>query len=62
MNSAGDDVVFLARSPNRLAVLCAFVDGPTDRRALERTTGASRITVGRVLGDLTETPDTHRWR
>lgn len=54
MDLAVDDVVFLARSPNRLAILRTVADEPADRRALERATGASRITVGRVLDDFTD--------
>ncbi len=54
MDSAVDDVTFLARSRHRLAILRILADGPADRRTLERATGASRITVGRILGDLTD--------
>jgi len=54
MDPAVDDVSFLARSPNRVAILRVLVDEPADRRALEGAAGASRITVGRILGDLTD--------
>lgn len=47
-----EDVAFLVRSPNRVAVLSALVEEPCDRRTLRETVGASRVTVGRIVSDL----------
>jgi predicted transcriptional regulator len=52
MNDAFADVEFLAGSPNRVAVLGALVERPRDRRDLSDALDVSRVTVGRVLGDL----------
>ena len=52
MDPAVEDVAFLARSPNRVAVLRALADGSLDRHDLTAAVDASRITVGRVVGDL----------
>jgi predicted transcriptional regulator len=52
-----DDVAFLTRSPNRVAVLSALASGPQRRHELVEATGASRVTVGRILRDL----DTRGW-
>lgn len=49
-----DDVAFLARSPNRVAVLRALADGPRSRHELVEETSASRVTVGRILHDFDE--------
>ncbi|MFC7176267.1 helix-turn-helix transcriptional regulator [Halosegnis marinus] len=49
---AHDDAAFLARSPNRVAVLGALAEEPMTRRELRAETGASRVTVGRVTTDL----------
>lgn len=47
-----DDISFLVRSPNRVAVLEALADGPYSRQILVEETLASRVTVGRVLTDF----------
>lgn len=52
MGTAFDDIAFLAGSQNRAAVLLAVADAPHDRHELERETGASRVTLGRILSDL----------
>lgn len=49
-----DDVEFLARSQNRFAVLDALTDEPHTRRELQTKTGASRVTIGRIVADLAE--------
>jgi predicted transcriptional regulator len=49
---SADDVSFLARSPNRAAVLSALSDAPCDRGELRERVGASRVTVGRITTDL----------
>jgi|AntDeeMinimDraft_5_1070356.scaffolds.fasta_scaffold00482_3 predicted transcriptional regulator len=46
------DVSYLARSENRIEVLDALTTGPQDRHALETVTGASRVTVGRILAEF----------
>ncbi|SDM73859.1 IclR helix-turn-helix domain-containing protein [Halogranum gelatinilyticum] len=57
MSTALEDVAFLTRSPNRVAVLAALASGPQRRHELVEATGASRVTVGRILRDL----DTRGW-
>ena len=47
-----DDVVFLARSPNRVAVLAALGERPATRADLLDLLDLSRVTLGRVLDDL----------
>ncbi|WP_435365773.1 helix-turn-helix transcriptional regulator [Haloarchaeobius sp. DYHT-AS-18] len=47
-----EDVAFLARSPNRAAVLAALVDAPCGRAELRERVGASRVTIGRITTDL----------
>lgn len=54
MPSSLDDVEFLARSPNRIAVLEALATTAQTHRQLQEETGASRVTVQRVLGDLAD--------
>jgi hypothetical protein len=49
-----DDVAFLTRSPNRVAVLEALAEGRHSRRGLVDETPASRVTVGRILHDFEE--------
>lgn len=49
MDQALEDVAFLARSPNRVHVLEHLAESPHDRRDLEEATGASRVTLGRIL-------------
>lgn len=45
---------FLARSENRVAVLLELDDAAAGRDELRTETGASQVTIGRVLGDLTD--------
>lgn len=52
--SAFEDAAFLARSPNRLAVLDALTEEPTPRPALRDRAEVERVTLGRVLEDLVE--------
>lgn len=52
-----EDIAYVARSPNRAAVLSALEEGPATRRELGERTGASRATLARILGDLEE----RRW-
>jgi DNA-binding transcriptional ArsR family regulator len=52
MPSPLDDVAFLSRSENRVAVMRALADGPHSRQELVETTDGSRVTVGRVLSDF----------
>lgn len=47
-----EDVSYLARSENRIEVLEALAAGRKGRAALEAETGASRVTVGRILAEL----------
>lgn len=54
MDTALEDIAFLARSENRVAIFRALADRPRDRRELETETGVSRSTLGRALGDLEE--------
>lgn len=49
-----NDVEFLIRSTNRLDVLEAVQDGPRDRSDLRSETDFSRVTLSRILGDLTD--------
>lgn len=52
MDEPFEDFEFLARSEHRVRVLRALAQGPCDRTDLESTTGASRATLGRILGDF----------
>ncbi|WP_224449766.1 helix-turn-helix transcriptional regulator [Haloprofundus salilacus] len=52
MESALEDIEFLALSANRVEVLDALADEPHTRRALEERTGASQPTLGRILHDF----------
>ncbi len=54
MGTALDDIAFLARSPNRFAVLEALATGSLDRRELMDDVGISRATLGRIFADLQE--------
>lgn len=49
-----NDVEFLIRSTNRLDVLDAVQDGPRPRHSLRSETDFSRVTLSRILGDLTD--------
>lgn len=52
MASSLEDIAFLARSENRVAIFRALADRARTRRELETETGVSRSTLGRALGDL----------
>lgn len=52
--TALEEVEFLSRSPNRIAVLSALTDGPRGRYDVEDATGVSRATLGRILEDFEE--------
>jgi predicted transcriptional regulator len=52
MDAALEDVEFLARSPNRVAVLQSLSTGRRSRSDLAAETGASQATLGRILGDF----------
>ncbi|UTF54820.1 helix-turn-helix transcriptional regulator [Natronosalvus rutilus] len=54
MNERLEDIEFFARSRNRVAVLEALVDRPHTRRSLQLETGASRVTISRIVADLQE--------
>ncbi|QSG11421.1 Transcriptional regulator, contains HTH domain [Halapricum desulfuricans] len=54
MESVLEEVEFLARSENRVAVLTALADQRRTRRELEADTDASQATLGRILGDFQE--------
>lgn len=54
MESALEEIEFLARSPNRVTVLDALTEGPIGRYDLEETTGVTRATLGRILDDFEE--------
>ncbi|HET7323224.1 MAG TPA: hypothetical protein VFJ06_02705 [Halococcus sp.] len=47
-----DDIAFLARSQNRVAVLETLTAGLYDRAALREATGIPRPTVGRIINDF----------
>ncbi|WP_332898900.1 helix-turn-helix transcriptional regulator [Haladaptatus sp. CMSO5] len=52
MDSAIDDIEFLARSAHRVGVLEALETSPHDRADLRAVTGASSPTMGRILSDF----------
>ncbi|KTG11179.1 IclR family transcriptional regulator [Haloprofundus marisrubri] len=52
MESALEDIEFLALSANRVEVLDAVSSQPHTRRELEERTGASQPTLGRILHDF----------
>lgn len=54
MELALEDVAFLARSPNRVRVLEELSIGARTRNDLERSTDASRVTLGRILSAFEE--------
>jgi predicted transcriptional regulator len=57
MNSAIEEIQFLANSANRVRVLEALTDGTTTRRELEDETGVPRSTVARALDEA----ESRRW-
>lgn len=52
MASPVEEIAFLTRSDHRVEVLEALATNPADRADLQAATGASRPTIGRILGDL----------
>ncbi|MFC6824902.1 helix-turn-helix transcriptional regulator [Halopelagius fulvigenes] len=54
MESALEEIEFLALSSNRVEVLRLLSDGPRTRNELASETGASQATLGRILGDFEE--------
>lgn len=52
MDSAIDDIDFLARSNHRVGVLEELTENPCDRADLRAATGASSPTMGRLLTDF----------
>lgn len=54
MESALEEVEFLARSPNRVDVLRALAAERHSRNELAAATGASQATLGRILEDFDE--------
>lgn len=57
MDSAFDDIAFLARSPNRVDALDSLASSPRTRRELGEAMDASRVTVSRAISDLAD----RRW-
>lgn len=54
MESALEEIEFLALSSNRVDVLRLLADGRKTRTELAEATGASQATLGRILGDFEE--------
>jgi len=54
MDTALDDVAFLANSENRVAVFEALVEAPRNRGEIHDRIDASRVTIARVLRELEE--------
>ncbi|WP_224269056.1 helix-turn-helix transcriptional regulator [Haloprofundus salinisoli] len=54
MESALEDIEFLALSANRVEVLDALAETPHTRRELQERIGASQPTLGRILRDFEE--------
>jgi predicted transcriptional regulator len=52
MESALEEIEFLALSENRVKVLTLLAEQRRTRRALETETGASQATLSRILGDF----------
>ncbi len=52
MDTALDDIAFLANSDNRVAVLERLVDGVRDRDELTGRVDASRVTIARIVREL----------
>jgi predicted transcriptional regulator len=54
MESALEEIEFLALSPNRVETLRRLAESAHTRRALVEATGASQPTLGRILSDFEE--------
>jgi len=52
MDTALDDIAFLANSENRVAVFETLVEAPQSRDEIREQVDASRVTVARILRDL----------
>ena len=52
MDTALDDIAFLANSDNRVAVFERLVDGSRHRDELTDQVDASRVTIARILREL----------
>lgn len=52
MDTALDDVAFLANSENRVAVLRLLVEGPLSHDEIRERIGASRVTTARILREF----------
>lgn len=52
MTTPLDDVAFLTRSANRVAVMRTLADGPHSRQELVDKAGGSRVTIARILSDF----------
>ncbi|WP_435346013.1 helix-turn-helix transcriptional regulator [Haloarchaeobius sp. HRN-SO-5] len=57
MDASIEEIEFLARSDHRAGVLDTLARHPCDRADLQRATGASSPTVGRILGNFED----RRW-
>ncbi|WP_276248988.1 winged helix-turn-helix domain-containing protein [Haladaptatus sp. YSMS36] len=60
MDSAVEEIEFLARSAHRVGVLEALTTEPHDRGDLRQVTGASSPTMGRIIADFEERNWIHR--
>lgn len=49
-----DDIAYLSRSVNRVRILDAIATEPSTRSELEKKTGISRTTVGRIINEFEE--------
>jgi len=56
MSTPLEELEFLTRSSNRVAVLDALTEAPQNRDRLQERTGVSRVTLHRILTDV-ETMD-----
>ena len=54
MNTALDDIAFLANSENRVTVLRMLVEAPQSHDEIRDRIGASRVTTARILRELEE--------
>jgi predicted transcriptional regulator len=52
MEGSLEDAAYLTRSENRVADMELLAERPRDRDAIKEATGVSRVTVGRMLGEL----------
>jgi predicted transcriptional regulator len=52
MSDPLEDAAYLTRSEHRVTTLDLLAEEPRDRTALKEATGVSRVTMGRMLGEL----------